>query len=90
MSNPLLNPESLPSFDQININQFESAVMEILSDNRRVIDEILKRGDFSWSGLVYPMEHAEDRLNSAWSVVSHYKSVLNSDELREIYTRLIA
>jgi oligopeptidase A len=35
--------------------------------------------------LVEPIEAAEDRLNKAWSPVSHMNAVINSDDMREAY-----
>jgi len=92
--NPLLTEVSsetaLPLFDQINIEHFEPAIDQVLSDNRQLIENLLASSASTWDSLVYPMESAEDRLNNVWSVVSHYNAVLNSDALREIYKRLIS
>ncbi|MGD9356416.1 MAG: oligopeptidase A, partial [Chromatiales bacterium] len=38
-----------------------------------------------WVSFVEPIEKLDDRLNRAWSPVSHMNSVVNSDELREAY-----
>lgn len=90
MSNPLLSVSALPAFTEIELAHFEPAINQILERNKALTKELLNKGDFSWQGLFYPMEQAEDELASAWSVISHYNGVLNSEELREIYKRLIA
>ena len=41
--------------------------------------------EFSWKSLVEPIEQLEDRLSRAWSPASHMNSVVNSEELREVY-----
>ena len=88
--NPLLADAALPLFDQIKLEHFEPALDKVLSDSRELVDTLLNKKRFTWQDFVYPLESADDRLNNVWSVISHYNSVLNSDELREIYKRLIA
>jgi len=88
--NPLLSETALPLFDQIEIEHFEPAIDQVLADNRQLIEKLLERSADTWESLVYPLESADDRLNNVWSVISHYNAVLNSDELREVYKRLIS
>jgi oligopeptidase A len=88
--NPMLADAPLPLFDQITLEHFEPALDEVLADNRRLVESLLKDNNFTWQEFAYPLETADDRLNNVWSVISHYNAVLNSDELREIYKRLIA
>jgi len=88
--NPLLIDSARPAFEEINITHFEPAISAILEENRSLVAALIKNGACSWDDLVYPREKAEDRLNNAWSVVSHFNAVLNSDELREIFKKLIA
>jgi len=88
--NPLLSETALPLFEQIKIENFEPAIDEILSDNRKLIKRLLAASSATWDSLVYPLESANDRLNNVWSVISHYNAVLNSDALRDIYKRIIS
>ena len=88
--NPLLIDSARPAFEEINIKHFEPAISAILEENRRLVSALIEKGACSWDDLAYPREKAEDRLNNAWSVVSHFNAVLNSEELREIYKKLIA
>jgi oligopeptidase A len=88
--NPLLLETALPPFDQISINHFEPAIDEVLKDGRHLVEQLIEQGANTWDTLAYPIECADDRLNNIWSTVSHYNAVLNSDELREIYKRLIS
>ncbi|WP_432743675.1 oligopeptidase A [Methylobacter sp. G7] len=40
---------------------------------------------YTWKNLIEPLEDIDDKLNKAWSPVSHMNSVVNSDELRDAY-----
>ncbi len=88
--NPLLADSPLPLFEQITLEHFEPALDQVLADNRALVKKLVTEKVYSWQDFAYPIEGADDRLNNVWSVISHYNAVLNSDELREIYKRLIA
>ena len=86
MSNPLLSNTELPLFSQIEPEHIEPAITQLLDEARAVIDLHLQATSlYSWENLIEPLENAEDRLNKAWSPVSHMNSVVNSDALREAY-----
>lgn len=86
MSNPLLDTPDLPAFDRIAPEHVEPAIEQILSDNRAAIDTRLAQGaPFTWDNFVAPMEALEDRLDRAWSPVSHLNAVVNTPELRAAY-----
>ncbi len=85
MTNPLLNRHELPPFAEIKPEHVIPAMDALLAENRSAIDSLLEKGDFSWEGLVAPMEELSDRLEQAWSPVRHMNAVVNTDELREVY-----
>ncbi len=86
MRNPLLEADGLPDFAAIRPEHVEPAIDAILSDNRAAIAKLLEQPPpFTWSNLVEPLEALEDRLNRAWSPVSHLNSVANTPELRAAY-----
>ncbi|MCL7743960.1 oligopeptidase A [Guyparkeria hydrothermalis] len=86
MSNPLLDTPDLPAFDRIEPAHIEPAIDRILADNRRAVAERLDQGaPFSWDNFVAPMEALDDRLDRAWSPVSHLNAVVNTPELRQAY-----
>ncbi|MCL7751752.1 oligopeptidase A [Guyparkeria hydrothermalis] len=86
MSNPLLDTPDLPAFDRIAPDHVEPAIEQILSENRAAIDARLAEGaPFTWDNFVAPMEALEDRLDRAWSPVSHLNAVVNTPELRSAY-----
>ena len=86
MSNPLLANTELPLFSLIKPEHVEPAIGQLLAEARATVEGCLSAtSDFSWKNLIEPIENAEDRLNKAWSPVSHMNSVVNSEALREAY-----
>lgn len=86
MTNPLLTNPTLPLFSQIKPEHIEPAITQLLDEARATVKQQLQATtQYTWKNLVEPLENAEDRLNKAWSPVSHMNSVVNTDELREAY-----
>ncbi|MGB0205177.1 MAG: oligopeptidase A [Neptuniibacter sp.] len=86
MSNPLLESQLLPTFSQIKADQIEPAIDQILTDNRKIAENLVAElSEPTWDSLVAPLEEMNDRLSKAWSPVSHMNAVVNSDELRDAY-----
>ena len=84
--NPLLEEFTLPPFSRIRPEHVVPAVDTLLQQNRDEIHRLLETVDKpDWKNFVEPIERLDDRLNRAWSPVSHMNSVVNSDELREAY-----
>ncbi|WP_148860993.1 oligopeptidase A [Marinobacter fonticola] len=89
MNNPLLTDDLLPRFDHIRIEHMEPAIDQILSDNRMQIQNLATQEQPTWDTLAQPMQGLDDRLSRAWSVISHFNAVTNSDELRQVYKRCL-
>lgn len=86
MDNPLLKLQGLPAFSLIRPEHVEPAIDKLLDDCRRKTEHLLSDiQEFTWDNLVEPLEILDDRLDCAWSPVSHMNSVVNSDQLREAY-----
>lgn len=86
MSNPLLNNTLLPLFSQIKPEHVEPAIDHLLAEARSVVQQSLQANkNYTWENLIEPIENSEDRLNKAWSPISHLNSVMNNDELRKAY-----
>jgi len=85
MSNPLLEATELPQFSKIKPEHIIPAIDELLTQAREVVSQCLQQDVYTWENLIDPIENIEDKLNKAWSPVSHLNSVLNSDELRDAY-----
>ena len=89
MSNPLLDQDLLPKFDAIHTEQMEPAIDQILADNRERISELAQQSAPTWESLAQPLEDMEDRLNNAWSVISHLNAVMNDEAIREVHKRCL-
>lgn len=90
MTNPLLVSHRLPPFAQIQAEHVEPAVDAIIEESRTHLTKLLgELKQVTWQSLVEPLESQADKLNQAWSPVSHLNSVVNSDELREAYNNSI-
>ena len=86
MHNPLLEMDGLPPFSRIKPEHVEPAIDTLLQENRQAVEDLLARNDrYTWANLVAPLEALDDRLNRAWSPVSHMNSVVDSEALREAY-----
>ncbi|MDD1622625.1 MAG: oligopeptidase A [Methylococcaceae bacterium] len=86
MTNPLLEITELPQFSKILPEHVEPAIEQLLSEARQTIDRQLQAGGpYTWQNLIEPIDAAEDRLNKAWSPVSHMNSVVNSEAMRDAY-----
>ena len=86
MTNPLLDKQPLPDFEQIKTEHILPAIQTILRESKQAIDSLLDSiSDYHWHNFIEPMEKIDQRLSEAWSPVGHMHSVIDSDELREAY-----
>jgi oligopeptidase A len=86
MNNPLLENSTLPQFSKIKAEHIEPAIDALLAEARSVVEQHLQATDkYTWDNLIEPIENIEDRLNKAWSPVSHMNSVINNDDVRDAY-----
>ncbi|MES9854030.1 MAG: oligopeptidase A [Candidatus Thiodiazotropha sp. L084R] len=86
MTNALLEMPGLPAFSRITPEIVGPAIDTLLQENRETMERLLSTTpDPTWKTFIEPLETAEDRLSRAWSPVSHMNSVVNSDDLREVY-----
>ncbi|WP_333876638.1 oligopeptidase A [Methylobacter sp.] len=86
MNNPLLTNSTLPLFSQIKPEHVVPAIDQLLAEARSSVEQHLQSTqNYTWKNLIEPLEDVDDKLNKAWSPVSHMNSVVNSDELRDAY-----
>ncbi|GGY88376.1 oligopeptidase A [Cellvibrio zantedeschiae] len=91
MTNPLLQSHVLPPFSSIEAAHVEPAVSNIIQESRTYLQNLLANlAQPSWATLVAPLEEQGDKLDQAWSPVSHLNAVRNNDELRNAYNASIA
>ncbi|MCV6614466.1 MAG: M3 family metallopeptidase [Cellvibrionaceae bacterium] len=88
--NPLLQDAVLPLFSKIKPEHIVPAVDTLLAEARaELASQLAGLDEISYASLVAPIEARGDRINKAWSPVSHMHSVVNSDELRAAYSACI-
>jgi oligopeptidase A len=76
----------LPPFSQIKPEHVEPAMDSLLAEARDLVEELLAQNDhYTWENLIQPLEEMDDRIERAWSPVSHMNSVVNSEDLRKAY-----
>ncbi|WP_336367804.1 oligopeptidase A [Marinobacter sp. C2H3] len=85
MNNPLLTEDLLPRFGHIRTEHMETAIDQILSENRLKIAQLAEQEEPTWETLVQPMQALDNQLSNAWSVISHLNGVMNSEDLRKVY-----
>jgi oligopeptidase A len=86
MNNPLLANSALPLFSQIRPEYVVPAIDQLLADARATVEKCLSATtNYTWENLVEPLENADDRLNKAFSPVSHINSVINTKEMLAAY-----
>ncbi len=84
--NPLLDIGKLPLFSQIRPEHITPALDVVLQENRDWLAKTLASDTrFSWDNLIAPLNEAGNKLERAWSPVSHMNAVVNTDELRKEY-----
>ncbi|HEY9817042.1 MAG TPA: M3 family metallopeptidase [Candidatus Obscuribacterales bacterium] len=83
LENPLLIGYGLPPFDRIQPEHVVPAITQLLTELDEELAYLEDRGTPTWSGLIEPLTHIEERLSWSWGVIGHLMSVRNSPELRE-------
>jgi oligopeptidase A len=86
MSNPLLDTNALPRFDDLKPEHVKPALEELIAAHRRKLADLLSdpaARDFA--SLVAPLEEMSHELSRVWSPVSHLQSVLEDPKWRESY-----
>lgn len=85
-TNPLLADGELPAFSKIDAAQVQPAIDAVLDDYRALVASLVaETGARSYETLMAPMEALDERLNRAFSPVSHLHGVKDSPELRAAY-----
>ncbi|EFJ49660.1 hypothetical protein VOLCADRAFT_104239 [Volvox carteri f. nagariensis] len=80
--NPLLANVSFPKYDEVKPEHVVPGVRQLLSELHAEIDKLESEVVPTWSGLVEPLEKIGDRHQRVWGIVSHFKGVKDSPELR--------
>ncbi|WP_417664594.1 oligopeptidase A [Pseudidiomarina donghaiensis] len=87
--NPLLSDYHLPPFSAIQPEHIVEAITQRIADCKQTIEQVVAAGDFSWEGLVEPLEQVDDLLERSWSPVSHLNAVVSSADLRAAHDQCL-
>jgi len=74
-----------PDFSSIRTNEIEQQLDQHLNNCREVIQQLQQITEPTWDLLIQPLEEAHNALSLFWSPISHLNSVMNNDELRQVY-----
>lgn len=89
LNNPLLESHTLPPFSNIKAEHIHPAIEALVNDNLSAVDALLKTQPSSWATLCEPLEELNDKLEQAWSPVSHLNAVVQTDALRDSYEKCL-
>ncbi len=80
----------LPNFFDIDLETYNDKLIDLLNYYRKQIKLLTEQTSFDWQNLMQPLDDMDDELSLFWSAVSHLHSVVNSDQLREVYKNALA
>jgi oligopeptidase A len=83
--NPLIDYPGLPPFSAIKPEHVEPAMDALIASGRACIEQVLANGDFTWDGLVAPLEREDERLGKAFGPAGHLNATCQTDALRQAY-----
>lgn len=78
-----------PVFSSIQIDSIESTLDSLLADCRKVVETVASQTSPTWQSLMQPLGEVHNTLSLFWSPVSHLNSVMNNDQLREVYKQCV-
>ena len=68
-----------------NLEQFPKDLENMLAKQLTTIDEITKNDDFTYAGVLKPLQDLDEELENFFTPLSHLNSVENSDETQKAY-----
>lgn len=90
VNNPLLGDVFLPEFDLIKAEHFLPAINQLIEDGEASLEQVLANATTpTWQNLLHCLEEIDDRLNRAWSTISHLNGVCNTEEIRQAYSECL-
>ena len=81
----LLDIQQLPAFDAVDDASIETSINQLLQDCRAELTRVTQQASPTWDNTVALLDEQEDKLNQAWSVVSHLNAVTSRDSLRQAH-----
>lgn len=89
IANPLLLQNPIEEIDKIVPDYVEPAITQLIDENLKSIESLVKQEEPTWQSLMLPLEELDNRLGKAWSPVSHLNSVCNTEQLRAAYDKAL-
>lgn len=90
MSNPLLDFNDLPLFDQVRPEHVAPAMDELLGRADQALAAVTEPGfPADWNEMARVLDVATERLGRAWGVVGHLNAVADTPELRAAYNEAL-
>lgn len=68
-----------------NLEQFPKELEQLLASQLEKIEKLSKNSDFSYNGVVKPLQELDEELENFFTPLSHLNSVENSDETKKAY-----
>ena len=94
--NKIFKCKGLPNFEQFTPEvigiEFPKIVNKLNSDFDAVetlLEKYLDNNQLGWDEIMNPLNKINEELRWSWGVISHLNSVDNSEELRNIYAKLL-
>lgn len=87
--NPLLDTSNLPAFSKIQSEHVIPAIKEVIEKNKRDIDTLTCQSGLDPQTFLQAIQEIDNRLSKVWSPVRHMNAVVNSAELRDVYTKCL-
>ena len=90
MSNPLLDFNDLPLWDQVRPEHVAPAVDALLAQADQALAQVTEPGfPADWDAMARVLDVATERLSRAWGVVGHLNAVADTPELRAAYNEAL-
>ncbi|MBK6009070.1 M3 family metallopeptidase [Ramlibacter ginsenosidimutans] len=90
MSNPLLDFNDLPLWDQVRPEHVAPAVDELLGEADRALATVTApEFPADWNAIAKVLDVATERLGRAWGMVGHLNAVADTPELRAAYNEAL-
>jgi oligopeptidase A len=89
-TNPLLETQDLPLFDQIRPEHVAPAMDRLLAESEAALEAVVAP-DFpaDWKALASKLDCTTERMGRAWGAVSHLNAVADTPELRAAYNEAL-
>ena len=85
--NPFYDIAEFPDFPAMTPTAAEEALPKLLADAKTAVDALERSAPPTWDGFVLALDDAMRPLKLAWSIVSHFMSVQNSEAWRKVHER---